>query len=227
MLAAREPVTTIDATFRRWASQGFVWLPEHGMGFWPVREDDEPYRNGGAQAYWDKYVEYSRTPLGEALTAARVELVRGWTNGPVLDIGIGAGSFVEALYTVGGTAYGFDVNPIAVSWLQARGLWRDPWEPGVDLHAVSLWDVLEHLPDPGALLERVSGYVFTSLPIFESGEQVLCSKHFRPDEHRWYWTRQGLVHWMARLGFECVEQDERESLLGREAIGTFAFRRVG
>lgn len=217
---------SIDRAFRTWANEGLVWLPERGVGFYPVREEDEPYRNADAEAYWNKYAEYSRTPLGEALTAARVELVRSWTLAPVIDIGIGCGSFIEAMYAGGATAYGHDVNPVAIEWLAQRGLWRDPWDEGMSVEAVSLWDVLEHLSDPGALVGRVRCYVFTSLPIFTSGEDVLRSKHFRRDEHRWYWTVDGLIRWMAHHGFECVEHDGRETKLGRESIGTFAFRRA-
>lgn len=217
-------VVTGDPVFDEGLAQGLVWQPALGMGFYPVQEDEEPYRNGAAQDYWDKYVGYARTPLGEAITQARVDLVRGWTLGPVVDVGIGCGAFIEAMCAAGATTYGCDVNPVAVTWLHHRGLWRSPWEGPV--HAVSLWDVLEHLPDPAAMIANVRELVFTSLPVFACAEDVLTSKHFRPDEHRWYWSPDGLVHWMATQGFECIEHDQRETRLGRESIDTFAFRRV-
>lgn len=212
-----------DPVFDQWASAGLVWLPERGMGYYPVHEADEPYRNGGAQAYWDKYVGYARTPRGEAINEARVDLVRGWTLGPVVDVGIGCGSFIEAMHAAGATAYGCDVNPIAVTWLHHRGLWRSPWEGPVE--AVSLWDVLEHLSDPAAMLANVRRFAFVSLPVFSSADDILNSKHFRPDEHRWYWSAEGLIRWMGAQGFECLEHDQRETRLGRESIDTFAFGR--
>lgn len=214
---------TGDRVFDQGLRQELVWQPGLEMGFYPVKCEDEPYRNGHAQEYWDKYVGYARTPLGEAITQARVDLVRGWTLGPVVDVGIGCGAFVEAMYAVGATAYGCDVNPVAVEWLHQRGLWRSPWEGKV--HAVSLWDVLEHVPDPAAMLENVEGLAFVSLPVFASGDEILDSKHFRTDEHRWYWSAAGLIRWMGQQGFECLEHDQRETRLGRESIDTFAFGR--
>lgn len=216
-----------DARFLHWASEGLVWLPERGMGFYPVDEADEPYRNGGAEAYWKKYEGYAVTPMGEAITRTRVDLVLSHCTDVVLDVGIGCGAFIEALHAAGRSAYGFDVNPIATAWLAEHGLWRDPREPGVTVPVLTLWDVLEHLPDPAELLGRVTGWVFCSLPIFRDGEHVVASRHFRPDEHRWYWTRDGLIRWMAELGLECVAHDDRETRLGREDIETFAFRRAG
>ncbi|GMV06724.1 MAG: hypothetical protein AMXMBFR53_29990 [Gemmatimonadota bacterium] len=215
---------TGDDVFDAGLAQGLVWQPALGMGFYPVRLEDEPYRNGHAQAYWNKYVEYARTPLGVALTEARVDLVRNWAGGPVVDVGIGCGAFIEAVYAAGGEAFGCDVSPVAMKWLHERGLWRSPWEGPVA--AVTLWDVLEHLPDPAAMLSNVREWVFVSLPVFEDPAGLLTSKHFRSDEHRWYWSADGLVRWMGAQGFECAEHDERETVLGREDIHTFAFRRV-
>jgi hypothetical protein len=55
---------------------------------------------------------------------------------------------------------------------------------------------------------------------------VLRSKHFRPQEHIWYFTREGLVNAMKACGFSLVAESDFETELGREDIGTFAFRRV-
>lgn len=213
---------TGDAVFDSGLDRGLVWQPELGMGFYPVREADEPYRNGGAQAYWDKYAGYAETELGRALTALRVRWVDRWHGGELVDVGIGCGAFVTAR---GRDTWGYDISPVAERWLRDRGLWRSPAEPGV-VSAVSLWDVLEHLPDPAGLLMHVAAWAFVSVPLFEGPEHALRSRHFRPDEHRWYWTRAGLTGWMWRQGFELVDDSSFETTLGREDIGTFAFRRV-
>jgi hypothetical protein len=213
---------TADAVFNE-AISGLAWAPSLGVGHYPVAERDEPYRNGGAQAYWEKYAGYAETPLGVALTDTRVTLVREHTKGPVVDVGIGCGQFVEAMRAAGSDAYGCDVNPVAVAWLNHRGLWRSPWEQEVD--AVTFWDVLEHIPDPATMLAGVRTWAFVATPVFESAEAVLESRHFRPNEHRWYWTADGLCRWMGAQGFGCVLRDRRETDLGREGIGTFVFRR--
>lgn len=216
----------MDLVFAHLVQSSLVWLPEIGMGYFPVQEEDEPYRNGGAQAYWDKYVEYAATPLGQALTEARVELVQQFHDGGALvDVGIGCGQFLEALHAAGITAYGSDVNEVACGWLIERGLYRNPYEAGWRIQDITLWDVLEHLEDPGALLERVERHVFVSLPVFRGAEHVVNSKHFRPDEHRWYFTELGLIYWMGCKGFDLLDQSRIESDLGREDIATFVFRR--
>lgn len=212
-------MSAVDPVFGRWASEGLVWLPERGMGYFPVSE--QPYD----QEYFAKYQGYATTDLGRAITRARVDLVNSYVGDEtaqvrVVDVGIGCGDFVASR---GGETYGFDINPAGIEWLVSRGRWLDPYSN--EVYAVTLWDVLEHIPDPGPLFENVLQYVFVSLPIFTDARHVLSSKHFRRDEHCWYWTRDGLIAWMAEHRFGCVEHNTTESLLGREDVHTFVFGR--
>lgn len=207
-----------DEPTRQWQYSGeLVWWPERGMGWFPAQPTDQTYD----QAYWDKYVGYAETRTGRLLNAARVGLAsRHIEDGhTMVDIGIGCGSFLEARP---GTM-GYDVNPVAMRWLKGRGLWLDPYEQEVD--AVSCWDALEHIPDPGRLVERVRTSVLLSIPIFDSAEHVLRSKHFRKDEHYWYFTEGGLIRWFDNYGFSLEERSRVEEDYGREDIGTYAFRR--
>jgi hypothetical protein len=191
-----------------------TWFPELGLGWYPVAA--QPYDS----AYWARYRGLDRTPAGDALTAMRRDLVADFWGGPLVDIGIGGGRFVEER---DGTA-GFDVNPSAIDWLKTRGAWCDPYQHQVD--AVSFWDSLEHIHDPAPLLRNVRRFVFVSLPVFDGPEDVLRSKHFRRDEHCWYFTPWGLRLFMAGFGFHCMHHDEREQSAGREGIGTFVFLRT-
>lgn len=187
------------------------------MGYYPVT--DAPYDRD----YFLKYQGYALTELGREITDYRVSLVEEfYRDGALVDVGIGCGAFVQAR---GGQTRGYDVNPAGVRWLTARGLWTDPYAEPVP--AVTLWDVLEHLPEPQRLLGQVTQLVFTCLPIFRDASHVLASKHFRRDEHCWYWTREGLRAWMSEHGFRCIHEGDRETRLGREDILTFVFRRVG
>lgn len=184
------------------------------MGFHPREPMDYGHN------YWAKYLAMDNTPMGEALTAARKELVEWFWAGDVVDIGIGGGKFVEAM---GARGYGFDVNPEAVQWLFNRSSFRDPYEHRID--AICCWDSLEHIPDPAALISQVNKWVFVSLPIFNKPERATESKHYRPGEHIWYWSDTGLIKWFDELGFELAEKNNRESTLGRDEIFTYAFRR--
>ena len=192
-----------------------IWCPEREMGFHP--REPISYEHD----YWEKYLVMDNSPMGEALTAARKELVDFYYSGDIVDIGIGGGKFVDSM---GARGYGFDVNTDAINWLMANGRFRDPYASHVD--AISCWDSLEHIPCPEALIAQVNKFVFVSLPVFNNPNTITKSKHYRPGEHIWYWSDWGLIRWFKELGFELVEKNNMETELGREAISTYVFRRV-
>lgn len=202
-------------TFDDEINSGLVWMPELGMGRYPVPKE-RPYDEG----YFARYREMADTQLGRDLTAARIRLVeRHYGSGPVLDVGIGAGQFVEARPNT----QGFDVNPAGIEWLQQRGQWADLY---ADRYlALTFWDSLEHIDRPDVAVGKANKWVFVSVPLFDSGDDIPRSKHFRPDEHIWYWTREGLVNWFKEQGFTLAEGNDIETQLGREGIGSYAFFR--
>lgn len=188
-----------------------LWSEELGMGFHPRPPMDY------SGPYFEKYQALDGTPMGAALTAARVDMVRRHFDGEVLDVGIGGGRFV---IESGGN--GFDVNEEAVQWLKSRNAYADPYK---GVAAITCWDSLEHVPDPEALVRSVGEWVFVSMPVYKDQADCLKSKHFKPGEHLHYWSVRGLIGWFAKMNFGCVEINERESDLGREGITSFAFRR--
>jgi hypothetical protein len=196
--------------------QGLLWCEAVGIGYYPVDPKSTPYD----EDYFAKYQVMEVTPLGDALVASRLALVRGrMSPADVIDIGIGSGAFVRAA-----DCEGYDINPCAVSWLRENAKWHDPYD-GDKVRAVCCWDSLEHIQIPSVLLNQVSEYVFLSIPIFRDADHVLRSKHFRKDEHYWYFTDLGLKRFMKYHGFDCVEQNAMETVLGREDIGSYVFRR--
>lgn len=192
-----------------------IWCPERGMGFHP--REPMSYEHD----YWEKYLVMDDTPLGDALTAARKELVDFYYSGPIVDVGIGGGKFVRSMDDRG---FGFDVNTDAINWLMANNRFCDPYASNVD--CISCWDSLEHICHPEALINQVNQWVFVSLPIFENPNTITQSKHYRPGEHIWYWSDFGLTKWFKELGFQLVEKNNMETDLGREAISTYVFRRI-
>lgn len=199
------------AFFDSLTNQKLQWLPELGVGYYPV--EDQPYD----AAYWDKYRVMDQSPMGFTLTQARVEMVRKHYSGPLVDIGIGGGAFVTARAQTSG----FDINPNAVEWLKSRGLYAEP-----PCRAVTFWDSLEHIHDPRALLAGVSEWAFVSMPIYDDVAHVLRSKHYRKDEHCWYFTADGLARFMGEMGFRLVDWNDNETRIGRDDILSFAFRRT-
>ena len=191
-----------------------LWSEDLGMGFHPRPPMD--YTGD----YFAKYQALDATPMGAALTKARVDLVAKHFAGQVVDIGIGGGRFI----TESG-AMGFDVSAEAVAWLKEQDRFYDPYANHAE--AITCWDSLEHIPEPEKLLDKVGEWVFVSMPTYYDQQDCLASKHFKPGEHLHYWTERGLIRWFARNGFACWDISERESELGREGITSFAFRRHG
>ena len=198
--------------FNEISKDNLAWIPNLGIGYYPVRAN--PYN----ESYFEAYNAIKETPIGLALNKARIDLVNKYTNGSVLDIGIGNGAFVEDRINV----YGYDINPFAVTWLIERNKYRHPFR-GAD--ALTFWDSLEHIHNPTLMLQGAKEFVFVSCPIYDDVEHVLRSKHFKPDEHCWYWTIKGLTTFMRIFGFEVQEINWMETEIGRESIATFVFKR--
>lgn len=198
------------------ASDRLMWIEPLGLGFLPARRAaNEVYD----EAYWAEYRRRDATRMGEALTAARCDLVRRHLDPQrCVDVGIGGGAFVAAAGCLG-----TDVNPLAVDWLEKNGR---RWDGAADVDALCFWDSLEHIEWPAALLARARRFVFVSMPVYDSRAAVVASRHFKPDEHVWYCSADGLVNLMRVYGFALVEHNRMESDLGRDGIMSFVFGRT-
>lgn len=188
-----------------------LWFPKLGIGYYPV--EDTPYD----QAYFEKYVGYEDTEIGKKLNQSRVDLVNKYDYDSIVDIGVGSGQFIKAI----DGALGYDINPYAIEWLRSA----KRWYTFTEVDAMTFWDCLEHIHNPTELLSLAKKYVFVSCPIYKDKEHILRSKHFRPDEHCWYFTADGLCTFMSNFDFELVESNRIEEECGREDIGTFVFKR--
>lgn len=196
------------------AQEQLVWLPESGIGWYPVTAS--PYN----ASYWQHYREMDRTGIADKLSAARVDWARKWSADPEcsVDVGIGGGRFCIDM-----GCKGWDVNPIAMAWLLDHGKALDPTLRKVD--TAFFWDSLEHIHDPRPILKNVERLVLASMPIYTGVDHVLRSKHFKKDEHCWYFTAVGLTRFMERQGFVLAGWNKMEQPM-REDIETFAFLRA-
>ena len=120
----------------------------------------------------------SQSALLRGLIEGRARTLTELNGGPgmLLDVGAGTGLFMEAALNAGWKAKGLDTSAAAVDIARRitraeviRGGIDDvPLDAGFD--AITLWDVLEHLPDPRASLVRIrellgrGGLVGISLP---------------------------------------------------------------
>lgn len=191
-------------------AHGVAWQQDMSS---PVEYDD---------AYFDKYVGYEGKGIAKAINAGRVAIVNRYAGRDAItvDIGIGCGEFIKSRPAT----FGRDVNPKGIEWLRARNLWAENLR---DFDAFTFWDVIEHIEDPISYFRQINvgAYLFTSLPIFGDLTRIRDSKHYRPNEHFYYWTAFGFVSWMQRYGFQLLDQQDFETRAGRDSILSFAFRR--
>lgn len=177
--------------------------------------------------YLRKCAAYEGTTIARLVNAGRVSLLRRHARSGVrvLDVGAGTGEFVRAARAAGFQAFGYDVIPAAADALRVFGLYS---REVVAVGALTMWDSMEHMEDPGEWVDRtpVGAALLLSLPIFDDLSEVRQSKHYRPGEHLYYWTARGLVQWLRSYGFMLLERSSHETAAGRESIGAFAFCRV-
>lgn len=197
------------------AENKLIWLPEQGIGYYPVTA--QPYDD----KYWERYRRMDNTHMARLLTKARIDLVTEYWRGKILDIGIGGGLFVDSYPHY---ALGYDVNPHAAAHLTVIGRWQDPYEARFEVG--TFWDSLEHIADPTLLLANITQWAFVSIPIFKNLTAVIESKHYRKDEHFWYFTHNGFLRFMEVQGFAMKLHSFEETRLGRESISSYAFQRV-
>ncbi len=190
-----------------------IWNEKVGWGF------QAPETNC-SKDYWHEYRAKDRTPMGRVLTAVRAGMVRNWTREralDIVDIGIGGGAFCDEM-----DCHGFDVNVSALAWLKKEAL---DWEPE-KIPVMTFWDSIEHILYPGNLLKKVTKKVFLSTPIYRDKEHCLASKHYKPNEHLWYFTDKGIKKFMHQAGFALIYQNRIEEDAGREDIGSYVFGRA-
>ena len=213
------------------AENRLQWLEPIGLGFFDC---DAALASQGRslaavydQAYFDAYRDLADQPIGTALNTFRCELALKWamaTGATILDVGIGDGAFLRAMSDVapGMRLRGVDVNPAAIAYLDEQG-WCGTLELQYDV--VTFWDSLEHFRDPRVPLRAVGRVALVSLPIFTDAADAVTSKHFKPEEHFWYFTRHAFRAFAEQEGFDVLDILATESALGRESIETFVLWR--
>ena len=175
---------------------------------------DEQYDS----SYFDLYRKRHRFRLkrGDA-RLRRIELLR--EPGTLLDIGCSLGYFVEAANARGWWASGIEISPHAAE--EARKLGLDVrtgvlegagYSSGA-FDCVTMWDVLEHVPDPTAHMLEVrrvladGGLVVIGTP--NLGHVLFKIKrerwrHLKPREHIFYFGKSSITRLLAKTGFDMV-----------------------
>lgn len=173
----------------------------------------------------DRYVEDTANQLGRA----RVQLGHlerfGPPRGRLLDFGAGSGAFVRAARDAGWDAEGVEQSE------SARRRAREAY--GVELHAVpgesrfdviTLWDVVEHLREPEAMLREITralapaGVLFVETGNWENWRRVAEGDRWGLYlfDHHFYFSPPSLAAMLARCGlggFQLLDVNRRRPRL--------------
>jgi 2-polyprenyl-3-methyl-5-hydroxy-6-metoxy-1,4-benzoquinol methylase len=164
------------------------------------------------------YAPYARADEIRRLIAEhRLDVLRPLVRpGRWLDVGCATGHFVEGAARAGMVAEGLDVSPGAVEQTRARGLTAhlarvEEFEPSVPFDTITAFDVIEHLLDPRAFLDRLrrwlvpGGTLALTLPDVGSVyPRLLMRRHwfyYLPSDHLYYFDKRTIARLLAEQGF--------------------------
>lgn len=168
-------------------------------------------------------------------TRARERWVPFRGPGRLLDFGCGAGDFLHKMREYGWNVEGLDLSPRIVDTLRQKGVFRahlgslpHPDIPAASVDAITMWQSLEHVPDPKSVLRaaadalRPRGVLAVSVPNFGSWS-------FRQFQESWFglalprhlshFTPQTLCHMVQAAGFRIllIEQVGRDGWIRKSA----------
>ncbi len=141
--------------------------------------------------------------------------------GRVLDVGCGEGGFIDLAKRSGWHAVGFDYDPRKVAEVKKRGIeaHASDWSAFCgsrkegEFDAVTLFDVLEHTPEPRELAKQArrllkpGGTLVVTLPNALRPMPYGREEYDFPPHHFTRWTPTALRSFLEREGFKVVRQE--------------------
>ncbi len=187
-----------------------------------VRLEPVPDEKTLAQVYESSYDDGAYRTFADAHqirlahAEARLDIVAPHASeGPWLDVGCSTGAFLDAASRRGIDIDGLDVSASAVETARGRGLnafhaAAESFEPERRYAYITGFDVLEHVVDPGAFLDRIHGWlaprgrIALTVPDIKSIHARLMGRHwyyYSPPLHITYFDRATATKMMESHGF--------------------------
>jgi len=168
--------------------------------------------------YFEHYVILEDSEISKKINSARTNLTEKYVK-CLIDIGIGSGEFIKKSKC---KTYGYDINLKGINWLKEKGKFVDIYNKELpeDIQGWTFWDCLEHIPEHSNIFNilKKGQYLFLSLPYFDNLDKIRDSKHYKPNEHYYYFTQDGLINYMKDCGFDLLEYNFDETKSGRSNI---------
>lgn len=177
--------------------------------------NDDNYSAVGANYLRD----FPQMKYNSLLRLQRISKFKKINNSNLLDIGCAAGAFVESAQEYGCEAYGIDISKFAIDFAKSRGLKvyqgigpeivkeNSLWD------VITLWHVLEHVPDPKGLMTKVRSFMksgsllVVEIPNVDSLPAKLLGpkwKMISTNEHIWYFSEKTLSLLLTSCGFKVI-----------------------
>lgn len=169
-------------------------------------------------------------------------------RGRLLDVGTAAGAFLKAARDAGWDVTGIEPNAWLAEWGRTHygvaiqvGSIDDVPLPAAHFDVVTLWDVIEHTPDPLHVLRRAhgllapGGLLIVNYPDIGSWIARLMGRRwpFLSSVHLYYFTRRTIRAILDRAGFDTVDirphlqRLELGYVISRGSVVSPALSRVG
>ncbi|MEK7629848.1 MAG: class I SAM-dependent methyltransferase [Patescibacteria group bacterium] len=166
------------------------------------------------------YVDYERDKMAMSSTFEvyfnKIEQLMP-TRGRLLDVGAATGFFLDAALRRGWQVSGVEISDYAAAKARQKnldvrtGILENAQFQKSSFDVISLWDVLEHLPNPKVTLMvvhdllRSGGLVVLNTPNAGSLFARLIGSHWHllvPPEHLFYFNADNLTELLKKVGFE-------------------------
>ena len=186
-----------------------------------------PTRATVALTYDEKYSQNYINKAAKKLARSRrwVQRIarRFVPRGRWLDVGCSAGFVVAAAEEAGFEAFGVELEAAAIDYGRrelglvnlACGTLEAQHYPAAHFEVISLYDVIEHVPDLGATLTELARIVKAQGVIeirtpdvghWRTPKDLARWKEIKPSEHLYYFSRSTLQRLFATHGFELAER---------------------
>jgi len=192
---------------------------------WPIPQDaavlySEAYFQGKGNDHG--YLNYDRDkePMRKVFLHYLSVLGKATSGRRLFDVGAATGYFLDIARHTGWTTYGSDISPFAAREARARGHrmtggnLREAAESDF-FDVVTMWDVLEHVPNPRATLAevhrllRIGGVVAINTVDMSSLWARLLGRRWNmliPPEPLFYFSTANLSLLLTQTGFQVMEK---------------------
>jgi SAM-dependent methyltransferase len=193
-----------------------------GCGLVQMRPHDDDQALSRAYAGLATDATYALGTAAQRLARAQVELVARHRPPParVLDVGSGGGAFLGAALEKGFNASGLEPSSECIRVVTerlpavriAQGMVESADIAAGSYDVVTLWDVLEHLADPRAIVQRIAswlvpgGLLLVQLPDADSLPAKLLGPHWPLllREHLSYFNEATITRLLEEAGYRVV-----------------------